>query len=178
MGERELQKFRSARVFTRMSPKSCARCKPKSSTTVSAWRPPASCWSRPNCAPVDGTVTDLRVHTEGGVVAPGELLLELVPADDRLIVEARVRPQDVDRVRVGLDAGIKLSAFDQRTFPNSTARSPTCPPMRSKIRAPGKPTSLTRIEGARGTTGSARWSARGARHDVGGIRAHRRAQLC
>ena len=68
-------------------------------------------------APVDGTVTDLRVHTEGGVVAPGELLLELVPADDRLIVEARVRPQDVDRVRVGLDAGIKLSAFDQRTLP-------------------------------------------------------------
>lgn len=68
-------------------------------------------------SPVDGTVTDLRIHTEGGVVTPGELLLEIVPADDTLIVEARVRPQDVDRVRVGLDAGIKLSAFDQRTLP-------------------------------------------------------------
>lgn len=68
-------------------------------------------------SPVAGTVTDLRIHTEGGVVSPGELLLEIVPADDTLIVEARVRPQDVDRIRVGLDAGIKLSAFDQRTLP-------------------------------------------------------------
>lgn len=68
-------------------------------------------------SPVDGTVTDLRIHTEGGVVTPGELLLEIVPEGDALIVEAKVRPQDVDRVRVGLDAGIKLSAFDQRTLP-------------------------------------------------------------
>jgi HlyD family type I secretion membrane fusion protein len=68
-------------------------------------------------APVDGIVTDLRAHTEGGVVTPGEVVLEIVPANDRLIVEAKVRPQDVDRVRVGLDAGIKLSAFDQRSLP-------------------------------------------------------------
>ncbi|MBX3680386.1 HlyD family type I secretion periplasmic adaptor subunit [Cognatazoarcus halotolerans] len=68
-------------------------------------------------SPVEGTVTDLKVHTEGGVISPGELLLEVVPADDRLVVEARVRPQDVDRIHVGLPAGIKLSAFDQRTLP-------------------------------------------------------------
>ncbi|MCB1938573.1 MAG: HlyD family type I secretion periplasmic adaptor subunit [Rhodocyclaceae bacterium] len=68
-------------------------------------------------SPVDGTVTDLRVHTVGGVVTPGEVLLEIVPANDRLIVEARVSPQDVDRVHIGQSAGIKLSAFDQRTLP-------------------------------------------------------------
>lgn len=66
-------------------------------------------------APVAGTVTDMRVHTAGGVVAPGEVLMELVPSNDRLIVEARVLPQDVDRVTVGLPAGIKLHAFDTRT---------------------------------------------------------------
>lgn len=66
-------------------------------------------------APVAGTVTDLRVHTAGGVVAPGEVLMEIVPTDDKLIVEARVRPQDVDRVAVGLPAGIKLHAFNSRT---------------------------------------------------------------
>lgn len=68
-------------------------------------------------SPVDGTVTDLRAHTVGGVVAPGELLLEIVPANDRLIVEARVSPQEIDRIRIGLTAGIKLSAFDQRALP-------------------------------------------------------------
>lgn len=68
-------------------------------------------------SPVTGTVTDLKAHTEGGVVTPGEVLLEIVPLDDRLMVEAKVRPQDVDRIRLGLPAGIKLSAFDQRTLP-------------------------------------------------------------
>jgi HlyD family type I secretion membrane fusion protein len=64
-------------------------------------------------SPVDGTVTDVKIHTAGGVVGAGEVLMEIVPTNDRLIIEARVRPEDVDRVRVGLDAAIKLSAFDQ-----------------------------------------------------------------
>ncbi|MCQ9379067.1 HlyD family type I secretion periplasmic adaptor subunit [Methyloversatilis sp. XJ19-49] len=68
-------------------------------------------------APVAGTVTDLKTHTEGGVVAPGQVLLEIVPTDERLMIEAKVRPQDVDRVRTGLAAGVKLSSFDQRTLP-------------------------------------------------------------
>lgn len=72
-------------------------------------------------APVSGTVTDIRVHTAGGVVAPGEVLMELVPSNDRLIVEAKVRPQDVDRVTVGLPAGIKLHAFNTRTTPELAA---------------------------------------------------------
>ena len=67
-------------------------------------------------APADGVVTGLQAHTEGGVVGPGEVLMEIVP-DDHLILEAKVAPQDVDRIHVGLNAGIKLSAFDQRTLP-------------------------------------------------------------
>ena len=68
-------------------------------------------------SPVDGTVVDLKAHTRGGVVAPGEILMEVVPSDDRLIIEARVRPEDIDRVTVGQAAGVKLHAFDRRKTP-------------------------------------------------------------
>ncbi|MBP6726609.1 MAG: HlyD family efflux transporter periplasmic adaptor subunit, partial [Thauera sp.] len=56
-------------------------------------------------SPVDGTVVEMRAHTQGGVVGPGELLMEIVPSNDRLIIEAKVRPEDIDRVRLGLPAG-------------------------------------------------------------------------
>lgn len=72
-------------------------------------------------ASVDGTITDLRVHTPGGVVAPGEVLMEIVPSSDRLVVEARVAPQDVDRLAVGLPAGVKLHAFNSRSTPELEA---------------------------------------------------------
>ena len=68
-------------------------------------------------APVDGVVVGSGVHTIGGVVAPGATLLELVPVNDRLIVEAQVNPQDIDKVEVGLPAGILLTAFNQRNTP-------------------------------------------------------------
>lgn len=68
-------------------------------------------------APVEGTVVETRIHTTGGVIGPGEVLMEIVPTHDRLIVEAKARPQDIDRLRVGLPAGVKLSAFEQRTTP-------------------------------------------------------------
>jgi HlyD family type I secretion membrane fusion protein len=68
-------------------------------------------------APVDGTVVDLKVHTSGGVISPGEVLMEIVPHADRLVVEGKVRPEDVDRVSVGLATGVKLAAFNQRKTP-------------------------------------------------------------
>lgn len=68
-------------------------------------------------APVDGVVVSTGVHTIGGVVSPGETLLELVPVNDKLIVEARVDPQDIDKVRLGLPAGVKFTAFNQRKTP-------------------------------------------------------------
>lgn len=68
-------------------------------------------------APVAGTVTGLNVHTAGGVIGPGEVLMEIVPSADRLLIEARVLPADIDRVQLGQSTGIKLHAFNQRTTP-------------------------------------------------------------
>lgn len=65
-------------------------------------------------APLAGTVTGLSVHTLGGVVAPGAVLLSLVPSDDRMIVEARVSPQDIDVVHSGLVAQVHLTAYKTR----------------------------------------------------------------
>jgi len=68
-------------------------------------------------APEDGVVTDLRVHTPGGVIAAGAPLMDLVPRQDRLIVTARVRPEDIDVVRAGLDADVPLLPYNQRRVP-------------------------------------------------------------
>ena len=68
-------------------------------------------------APEDGTVTELRVHTPGGVVQAGEALLDLVPQADRLVVEAQVRPEDIDRVHEGLAAEVRLLPYKQRRTP-------------------------------------------------------------
>lgn len=68
-------------------------------------------------SPVDGVVVGSGVHTIGGVVVPGETLLEIVPENDKLIVEARVNPKDIDSLRPGLPAGVKITAFNQRKTP-------------------------------------------------------------
>jgi len=68
-------------------------------------------------APASGTVTELKIHTTGGVVQPGEVLMEIVPIADRLSIEGRVLPQDIDRVQLGQAAGVKLHAFNSRTTP-------------------------------------------------------------
>lgn len=63
-------------------------------------------------APVRGTVSVLNVNTIGSVVAPGEELVRIVPQDDRLQVEVRVRPEDIAFVYSGLPANVKLTSFD------------------------------------------------------------------
>ncbi|MCH4564985.1 HlyD family type I secretion periplasmic adaptor subunit [Halomonas sp. EGI 63088] len=65
-------------------------------------------------APVAGIVVDLKVHTLGAVVGPGDPLLDIVPSGDGLVVEARVVDRDVDNVYVGQSAEIRFSAFNQR----------------------------------------------------------------
>jgi len=68
-------------------------------------------------APEDGTITDLRIHTIGGVIAAGEPLLDLVPRQDKLIVRALIKPEDIDIVRAGLDARVRLLAYKHRRVP-------------------------------------------------------------
>jgi adhesin transport system membrane fusion protein len=61
-------------------------------------------------------VLDSLVTTRGGVLRPGEELLQIVPADDRLIVEARVRPSDIALLRPGLPVSIKFDAYDYTAY--------------------------------------------------------------
>lgn len=68
-------------------------------------------------SPVDGYVLNLTQFTVGGVVTPGELLMDVVPADAPLIVHARVSPNDIDSISVGQDARVSLSAFAQKAPP-------------------------------------------------------------
>jgi HlyD family secretion protein len=68
-------------------------------------------------APEDGVITDLRVHTPGGVIVAGAPLMDLVPLQDRLIVTARVRPEDIDVVHPGLNADVHLLPYNQRRVP-------------------------------------------------------------
>jgi epimerase transport system membrane fusion protein len=68
-------------------------------------------------APQAGTVLDLTVHTLGAVVKPGGKLLDIVPQGERLIVEAKVSPIDIDRVRIGQTAEVRFSAFRMRDTP-------------------------------------------------------------
>lgn len=68
-------------------------------------------------APVKGVVVKLRFHTRGGVVEPGKPIMELLPLNEPLIIEARVRPQDIDSVKHGQDAMVRLTALSQRVTP-------------------------------------------------------------
>ena len=68
-------------------------------------------------APQDGVVHQLDIHTVGGVVQAGAQLMLVVPAADKLIVEAKVQPQDIDQLRVGQPAVLRFSAFNSRTTP-------------------------------------------------------------
>lgn len=68
-------------------------------------------------APEDGVITDLRIHTAGGVIGAGAPLMDLVPRQDRLIVTARLRPEDIDVVHPGLSAEVHLIPYNQRRVP-------------------------------------------------------------
>ncbi|MGY3234163.1 HlyD family type I secretion membrane fusion protein [Bradyrhizobium sp. USDA 4472] len=68
-------------------------------------------------APVEGIVVKMRYHTEGGVVEPGKPIMEILPLNAELIIEARVRPQDIDSVRRGQHAMVRLTALSQRVTP-------------------------------------------------------------
>ena len=68
-------------------------------------------------APVAGEVVDLKLRTLGGVIGPGEPILDLVPRDQRLVIEARVSPKDIDVVHPGLKADVHLTAFHTRHMP-------------------------------------------------------------
>jgi HlyD family secretion protein len=68
-------------------------------------------------APQDGTVFQSTVHTVGGVITAGDPIMLIVPEADNLTVEAKVAPQDIDQVKIGQTALLRLSAFNQQATP-------------------------------------------------------------
>lgn len=73
-------------------------------------------------APQSGYVHQLAVHTIGGVIPPGATILQIVPDQDRLAVEFRVSPTDIDQIHLGQRVTLRFSAFNQRTTPDVAAR--------------------------------------------------------
>lgn len=70
-------------------------------------------------APEDGVVLGLAVHTVGGVISPGERVMDVVPKDDKLLITAHIRSEDVDKVMAGQEAVIRFPAFNARTTPET-----------------------------------------------------------
>jgi HlyD family secretion protein len=68
-------------------------------------------------APGSGTIQNLKVHTVGSVVRPGDVLMELVPEDEELIINARVSPIDKDNVQPGLSTEVRFTAFKTKLTP-------------------------------------------------------------
>ena len=125
-------------------------------------------------APVAGTVMDLRVFTRGGVVGPGEPLMDIVPAGDRFIIETRIDPMDIDVVHPDLPAQVRLTPFshlatpilagkvvqvsadslvDERTgtlyFEARVALDPDQPQLRNLTLRPGMPVEVMIVTGKR-----------------------------
>ncbi len=108
-------------------------------------------------APVSGIVHDLQVFTVGGVVRPAEPLMVIVPTNDKLTVEARVSPSDIDQMSIGQHAYLRFSAFNQRTTPEVSgkvasigadlSRDEATGETYYKIRVTADPAELKRLEG-------------------------------
>lgn len=73
-------------------------------------------------SPVDGVVHQMSVFTVGGVVNTAEPLMLIVPEGDKLVIEAKIAPQDIDQARAHEDAIIRFPAFNQRTTPHVSGR--------------------------------------------------------
>lgn len=67
-------------------------------------------------SPVRGIVKDVQVNTVGGVLQPGGKLMEIVPLEDQLLVEARINPRDIAYIRPGLPATVKVTAYDSSIY--------------------------------------------------------------
>jgi adhesin transport system membrane fusion protein len=63
-------------------------------------------------SPVNGTIKDMKINTVGGVVKPGDPIAEIVPVDDQLLVEVKIRPSDIARLRPDMPAMVKITAYD------------------------------------------------------------------
>jgi HlyD family secretion protein/epimerase transport system membrane fusion protein len=96
-------------------------------------------------APEAGMVMDLRYTTRGGVIPPGSQVASIVPQDERLLVEAQITPIDVDTVRIGMPASIRLSHAAARTTPILEGMVERISPDRMTDQRSGMPYFVARI---------------------------------
>lgn len=96
-------------------------------------------------APQDGKVIGLTAHTLGGVVQPGNPIMNIVPSQDRLMVEGRVRPTDIDNVFPGQEARLRFDAFSWRTTPELTGKVERVSPDAFQNRETGESYYVARI---------------------------------
>ena len=101
-------------------------------------------------APVNGTVVNLKFKTEGGVIQHGEPILDIVPSDEQLLIDARVLPTDIDVVHVGLPAVIHLTAFTSRNLPRIEGKVQYVSADRLVDEKSGQPYYLARVAVDRG----------------------------
>lgn len=97
-------------------------------------------------APEAGIVLGMNTHTIGGVIRPGEPLLDIVPEMAELIIDARVSPMDIDRVNVGTEATIRFSAFNNATTPTIKGVLTKISADRLEDSQTGQPYYLARVE--------------------------------
>jgi HlyD family secretion protein len=96
-------------------------------------------------APIAGTIYQLAVHTEGGVVAPSETLMMIVPKGDDLVLQAQVTPNDIDHVHMGQAARVKFNAFNSRTMMDINAEVTQVAADTTRVDAQSAPFYLIRL---------------------------------
>ena len=101
-------------------------------------------------APISGTVVNLRFRTIEGVIRAGDAILDIVPDEEKLLIDARVSPIDIDVVHVGLAAQVRLTAYSSRGLPriNGVVRAVSAD--RLADQATSQPYYLARVEVERG----------------------------
>lgn len=101
-------------------------------------------------APISGTVVNLRFKTVEGVIRAGDAILDIVPDEEKLLIDARVAPTDIDVVRAGLAAQVRLTAYSSRGLPRINGAIRTVSADRLNDQATGQPYYLARVEVERG----------------------------
>ncbi|MGB3288751.1 MAG: HlyD family type I secretion periplasmic adaptor subunit [Burkholderiaceae bacterium] len=97
-------------------------------------------------APVSGYIQNLNIHTVGGVISPGAVLMEVVPEDHKYLVQAQVPVQAVDRMQPGLDVEISFPAFNHAQTPNVPGKVLTVSADRLKDEDSKAPYYLAQVE--------------------------------
>lgn len=96
-------------------------------------------------APKSGIITGLQYHTIGGVISPGAKIMNIVPQNDELIIEAQVMPKDIESIKLGLRTKVQLSAYKSRLVPRVDGEVIYLSADRTNDERSGQPYYVTRI---------------------------------